>query len=150
MVEQIELERVAKPPAEADSAKRQQIIEGARTVFLAQGFDAASMNDIARTAGVSKGTLYVYFENKEQLFQAICSHECEQQAETLFKVHPEDKDVETTLTRVGVEVVTMLCRPEKASSCESGDRHRRTHARDRQGLLRNRPRPWDRAHGQLS
>ena len=57
------------PPAAAgagdeDSAKRRQIVEGARNVFLAQGFDAASMNDIARAAGVSKGTLYVYFNNK--------------------------------------------------------------------------------------
>ena len=44
------------------SAKRRQIMEGARTVFLAAGFDGASMNDIARVAGVSKGTLYVYFD----------------------------------------------------------------------------------------
>ncbi len=31
-------------------------------MFLAQGFDAASMGEIAREAGVSKGTLYVYFD----------------------------------------------------------------------------------------
>ena len=54
-----------------DSAKRRQIIEGAREVFLAQGFDAASMGEIARKAGVSKGTLYVYFDSKERLFEAI-------------------------------------------------------------------------------
>jgi AcrR family transcriptional regulator len=57
--------------AAEDGAKRRQIVEGARQIFLARGFDAASMSDIARAAGVSKGTLYVYFENKEQLFQAI-------------------------------------------------------------------------------
>jgi hypothetical protein len=34
-------------------------MEGARAVFLAQGFDGASMGEIARRAGVSKGTLYV-------------------------------------------------------------------------------------------
>ena len=50
-------------------------------MFLAQGFDAASMNDIARAAGVSKGTLYVYFDNKEALFEAIVEEECEAQAE---------------------------------------------------------------------
>src|SRR5207302_6291968 len=49
-----------------DSAKRRQIVEGARRVFLAQGFDAASMGEIARSAGVSKGTLYVYFTSKEE------------------------------------------------------------------------------------
>jgi AcrR family transcriptional regulator len=115
MVQQIELDR-ARPRVEEDSAKRQQIIEGARTVFLAQGFDAASMNDIARTAGVSKGTLYVYFANKEQLFQAICSQECEQQAENLFKLHRENVDVEAALTQVGIEVAATLCSPERASS----------------------------------
>jgi AcrR family transcriptional regulator len=61
-------------PAQAehqDNAKRLQIMDGAREVFLAQGFDAASMGAIARKAGVSKGTLYVYFDGKEQLFEAI-------------------------------------------------------------------------------
>ena len=66
MSEQTILERVATAPADDESAKRRQIIDGARAVFLAQGFDAASMNDIARAAGVSKGTLYVYFKHKEE------------------------------------------------------------------------------------
>ncbi|MBV8107083.1 MAG: helix-turn-helix transcriptional regulator, partial [Hyphomicrobiales bacterium] len=52
-------------------AKRRQIMDGARTVFLSAGFDGASMNDIARAAGVSKGTLYAYFTSKEELFEAI-------------------------------------------------------------------------------
>src|SRR5579872_2689987 len=59
-----------------DSAKRRQILDGARAVFLAQGFDAASMGEIARAAGVSKGTLYVYFKHKEELFEAIVEEEC--------------------------------------------------------------------------
>ena len=54
-----------------DNAKRRQILDGARRAFLANGFDAASMNEIARAAGVSKGTLYVYFKSKEELFEAI-------------------------------------------------------------------------------
>ena len=49
-------------------------------VFLAQGFDAASMGEIARKAGVSKGTLYVYFDSKERLFEAIAHEECGAQA----------------------------------------------------------------------
>ncbi|WP_236016198.1 TetR/AcrR family transcriptional regulator [Brucella endophytica] len=55
-----------------DPAKRRQILEGARRVFMQMGFDAASMNDITREAGVSKGTIYVYFANKEELFEALC------------------------------------------------------------------------------
>ncbi|RCS23957.1 TetR/AcrR family transcriptional regulator [Phyllobacterium salinisoli] len=55
-----------------DPAKRQQILEGARRVFMRMGFDAASVNDITREAGVSKGTIYVYFNGKEELFEALC------------------------------------------------------------------------------
>ena len=60
----------------SEAAKRRQIIDGARRVFLAQGFDAASMGEIAREAGVSKGTLYVYFKSKEELFEAIVEEQC--------------------------------------------------------------------------
>ncbi len=64
-------------------AKRRQIIDGARTVFLSDGFDGASMNDIAHVAGVSKGTLYAYFDSKEQLFEALIREDRAQQAERL-------------------------------------------------------------------
>jgi AcrR family transcriptional regulator len=108
---------VDRPVAEAeDSAKRRQIVDGAREIFLARGFDAASMGDIAKAAGVSKGTLYVYFRNKEELFAAIVQAECCTHAESAFALDDNNHDVEGTLTRVGTEFVTFLCRPEKASS----------------------------------
>ncbi len=116
MAEQAVLQRAARVLGEEDGAKRRQIIEGARAVFLGQGFDAASMNDIARAAGVSKGTLYVYFENKEQLFEAIVEQECDAQAEGIFNLDLDDHDVEAVLTRLGVAYVKFLCRPEKASA----------------------------------
>jgi AcrR family transcriptional regulator len=109
-------ERPVSAAGDEDSAKRRQIIEGAREVFLAQGFDAASMNDIARVAGVSKGTLYVYFDNKEELFAAIVEEECDAQAEGIFDLDPADHDVEAVLMRLGVAYVKFLCRPEKASA----------------------------------
>jgi len=118
-VQELELKKPAPTAAEEDNAKRQQIVEGARKVFLTQGFDAASMNDIARTAGVSKGTLYVYFENKEKLFQVICSQECEAHAEDLLKFTRGDMDVESTLTRVGTAFVKYLCRKDKASTART-------------------------------
>jgi AcrR family transcriptional regulator len=94
-----------------ESAKRRQIMEGAREVFLAQGFDAASMGEIARRAGVSKGTLYVYFDSKEQLFEAIAHEACGAQAEGVFSLDPADHDVEAVLTRLGRSFVKFLCRP---------------------------------------
>ena len=105
MTDQLVLDRPAAEAAE-DSAKRRQIIEGARQVFLAQGFDAASMGDIAKAAGVSKGTLYVYFKNKEELFTAIVKQECVAQAEGIFDLDPGDPDVEGALTRLGIATST--------------------------------------------
>ncbi len=101
---------------EAESAKRRQIIDGARIVFLEQGFDAASMGEIARVAGVSKGTLYVYFESKEALFEAIVSEQCRYQAERVFTLLADDHDVKGTLTRIGREFVRFMCSPERLSS----------------------------------
>jgi AcrR family transcriptional regulator len=48
-----------------------QLIEAALAVFSEHGFDAAKLEDIARRAGVSKGTIYLYFENKDDLFKAV-------------------------------------------------------------------------------
>ncbi len=61
-----------KPAPEEDNSKRRQILEGARKVFMDLGFDGASMGEIARVAGVSKGTLYVYFADKCRLFGREC------------------------------------------------------------------------------
>ena len=92
---------LVRPDAEAeDSAKRRQIIDGARAVFLSMGFDGASMGEIARAARVSKGTLYVYFKDKDELFKAIVEKECVFQAEGIFEFDVADPNVEGTLTRV--------------------------------------------------
>ena len=110
------VDRVAPGTADEDSSKRRQIIDGARQVFMAQGFDAASMGEIARAAGVSKGTLYVYFKSKEELFEAIVAQQCKAQAEQIFNLDPENHDVEAVLTRLGVDFVQFLCRPGGSSA----------------------------------
>jgi AcrR family transcriptional regulator len=107
------MERLAD--SNEDSAKRRQIVDGARAIFLANGFDAASMMDIANKAGVSKGTLYVYFKNKEELFAEIVKQACINHAEGTFTLDPADPDVESTLTRLGIDYLNFLCSPEKAA-----------------------------------
>jgi AcrR family transcriptional regulator len=116
MSDQLTLERPAPEAASEDNAKRRQVLDGARQVFLARGFDAASMGDIAKAAGVSKGTLYVYFENKEQLFTAMVMEECVGQAESIFDLDPSDPDVEGALMRLGVAYINFMCQPQKASA----------------------------------
>ncbi|WP_426313321.1 TetR/AcrR family transcriptional regulator [Methylobacterium fujisawaense] len=101
--------------AQHEGDKRQQILEGARIVFLSAGFDGASMGEIARAAGVSKGTLYVYFESKEALFEALTTQEKASLAEALFTLDADDPDVPGVLTRLGVSFLTEMCRPEHVS-----------------------------------
>jgi AcrR family transcriptional regulator len=95
---------------EEDSSKRRQILDGARKVFMDLGFDAASMNEIARSAGVSKGTLYVYFADKIRLFEAILENEAREQGKVAFNLDPA-RDVETTLREFGQAYMALLCRP---------------------------------------
>jgi AcrR family transcriptional regulator len=95
--------------AGGDSAKRRQIMEGARQVFLSAGFDGASMNDIARAAGVSKGTLYAYFDSKDDLFRAIIRGEYAQAAERVaFRREGEVRDM---LTDFGVRLLSRMIEP---------------------------------------
>jgi TetR/AcrR family transcriptional regulator, repressor of fatR-cypB operon len=51
--------------------KRQEIITAARTVFAAKGFTAATLDEIAEQAEFGKGTLYNYFQSKEELFETV-------------------------------------------------------------------------------
>jgi AcrR family transcriptional regulator len=106
------------PPASAedDNLKRRQIVDGARQMFLSRGFDAASMADIAKAAGVSKGTLYVYFKDKDELFAAIVRGECVMQAEGVFNFDHDDHDVEAVLLRHGRAFVTNFADPARMSS----------------------------------
>lgn len=85
-----------------DPAKREQILDGAWRVFSRQGFDAASMNDITREAGVSKGTIYVYFRNKEDLFAALIDQHRLRFAESLRDVLAGSEEVQDGLTRFGM------------------------------------------------
>lgn len=62
--------------------KYDQVVDGAREVFLRDGFEGASVDDIARAAGVSKATLYSYFPDKRLLFMEVATRQCEEQART--------------------------------------------------------------------
>jgi AcrR family transcriptional regulator len=52
-------------------ARPEEIINAALEVFADRGFAATKLEDVARKAGVTKGTIYLYFENKEALFKAL-------------------------------------------------------------------------------
>jgi AcrR family transcriptional regulator len=67
---------MSNPAPEQRWARRKQarpgeILDAALAVFAERGFAAARMDDIARRAGVTKGTIYLYFENKEAVFKSL-------------------------------------------------------------------------------
>jgi AcrR family transcriptional regulator len=60
--------------------KYSQVLDGARSVFMADGFEGSNMDEIARAARVSKATLYRYFPDKRMLFMEVANTECQRQA----------------------------------------------------------------------
>ncbi len=63
--------------------KVQQVLEGAREIFLRDGFEGASVDDIAKAANVSKATLYSYFSDKRQLFAEVVTTECDRMSSNI-------------------------------------------------------------------
>ena len=53
------------------AARPEELVVAALEVFVERGYAAARLEDVARRAGVTKGTIYLYFENKEALFKAM-------------------------------------------------------------------------------
>lgn len=91
--------------------RRRQILDGATRVFLDLGYEGASMSVIAQNAGVSKGTLYVYFTNKEALFSGVIEDYCRRNAERFSGALGEQKSAELALLDFGKRYVTLATLP---------------------------------------
>jgi len=77
------------PGRPKDLSKRAAILEAAKRMFTAHGFEGVSMDQIAAEAGVSKLTVYSHFGDKEALFSAAITAKCEEQLSNgLFAVDP--------------------------------------------------------------
>ena len=65
-----------------DLAKRQMILDAAKSLFLKQGFHGSTMNQIAQEAGVTKLTVYNHFQDKANLFTCAIEQTCEESIRT--------------------------------------------------------------------
>lgn len=88
--------------------KYDQVVEGARKVFLAEGFEGASVDLIAKEAGVSKATLYSYFPDKRVLFIEVAKEECARQANRAVQVDCCDVPVAEMLKMIGTSMMEFL------------------------------------------
>ncbi len=91
--------------------KAHQILQGAREAFLELGFEGASVDEIARRAGVSKGTLYNYFPDKRALFGAFIAEECQEHARRVFQADMQGLGIDAVLRRIAHAYVRLLISP---------------------------------------
>ena len=88
--------------------KFDQVLAGARDIFMTDGFEGASVDDIARAAGVSKATLYSYFPDKRLLFMEVAKTECVRQAETAVETIAMSQSVGIVLTEAAIQMVNFF------------------------------------------
>ena len=99
-------------------AKREQILDGARRVFLRDGFAATSTDDIAAEARVSKRTLYAYYPSKEDLFVDILrkltlENPQIRALESMEEMSPENrKEFRRDLLELAHKIVTTMMQPD--------------------------------------
>jgi len=96
--------RKAKPRWQRrKTARPGEIIAAALDVFVERGYEAAKLQEVARRAGVTKGTLYLYFDSKEALFKAVVR-------ETIVPVIAQGEALARSFTGSARELVERLVR----------------------------------------
>lgn len=88
--------------------KYDQVLEGARQIFLANGFEGASVDDIAKAASVSKATLYSYFPDKRLLFMEVATTQCQVQAEQAVQAIDFAQPVRLVLRQVAEQLLDFM------------------------------------------
>ncbi len=103
---------MSSEPVAVRSRKADQLMQGARKVFMERGFEGASVDEIARAAGASKATLYSYFPDKRQLFTAVVEAGCRRQGGgmALSRLDP-DEPIEVALRRIAGEFGAFVLSP---------------------------------------
>lgn len=102
-----------RPSLERASAIDRMIMTQARTLFLAEGFDAVSMEQIAAATNISKGTLYARHSSKEDLFAAVTLEIIAQSSEIMAQnAHLLTDDLEQRLRHHARLMVGSLMNPE--------------------------------------
>ena len=99
------------PPQLLSPEKQAQILQGATVVFAREGYEGASMSHIARAAGVSKGTLYNYFDSKADLFAAYVKQECTDKLPVVFGATGTGQSPGEILTDIGRRMLEMMLSP---------------------------------------
>ncbi len=100
--------RPGRPRQQSPDYRREHLIDAAEDVFLDKGYHAATMNDIAARAGMSKKTVYQVFPSKEVLFGAWMG---DRLAVLRVPIEPDGRDPEDVLVDLLVKMALFLLSP---------------------------------------
>jgi AcrR family transcriptional regulator len=96
------------PKPSVREERTQEIIDAAMKVFAEQGFHAATMDEIADQAGVSKGTLYLYFKGKDKIISSLMQWFFRLEYSLIDKIALEELSARETIEKVTQLVVDDL------------------------------------------
>ena len=91
--------------------KARQVLEAACQIFLEHGYSAATTDMIQQAAGVSKSTVYAYYENKAVLFQAVIEEECARFTERVVAATSDAPDLAGLLLQLGQAYLSLVLSP---------------------------------------
>lgn len=93
---------------EFGAPKALKIMQAAKELFIADGYGAISMDQVAKAAAVSKATVYSHFGSKEKLFAAIIQHACKGFAVDVFPQVNDEPDIAVALRRIASSIENFL------------------------------------------
>ncbi|WP_082351802.1 TetR/AcrR family transcriptional regulator [Cypionkella psychrotolerans] len=103
--------QTTETPADARVA---EILAAARQAFAEKGFDGASMQDLARAAGMSVGNFYRYFASKAAIVQALIALDLEEMARDFQPIFASDDPIATMRQQVRIKLVEHQCNHDGA------------------------------------
>ena len=98
---------------EKSAQKKQHILDSARKVFVEKGFKNVTMKDIVEACEISRGGLYLYFDNTEQILLEILQMEAEE-ADDLFTGHISEEDT-------AADILTLFLKEQKKELLQKKD-----------------------------
>lgn len=90
------------------SSKVEDVLRGAKTTFLRCGFEGASVDAIAKEAGVSKATMYAHCQSKHKLFLIVVQAECDRLSAEISRPLSRSEDARATLEELSRRMVGLV------------------------------------------
>lgn len=104
--------RLGRPARGSEGKATQRILEAARPIFLAEGFEAASIDGIVAAAGISKKTFYARFNSKADLFEAVCMRFIEERTPAIEREADHVGSANECLYRIALAALKVALTPD--------------------------------------